>query len=148
MLPQVSVCPDVRSLNSSHTLFPTACTSRHFKPIGGVNSAHCTGDFECTIFESTKLLASEFPRRVAQWSSNGDYAIRHRLPLAQSASFSLLTSNLSAQRCHDSVEYTAGGADLRFTLKNLVVSTSGGTCFSKKTAIDFPAPCGAFWILG
>ena len=71
---------------------------KKLQPIGDVNNAHCTGHFAYTNFESTnQLLASDFPRRVARWSSTGDRAFRQRLPLEQSASLSLLSTELSAQ---------------------------------------------------
>ena len=120
---QVRVCPDVQSLNinrSSHTLFPTACTSRH-----------CN-----RVVVSIARTARE---------------ISHTRTLkAPATSLSLLSTELPVQSALSiAVPRKCGvhGADHKFTLKNLFVPTSSGTCLSGKTAIDFPALCGLLWIL-
>ena len=49
-------------------------------------------------------------------------------------------------QCHNNVVYTDGGVYHKFTLKNLVVSTSSGTCLSKKTPFQHPVEGFESWV--
>ena len=116
-----------------------ACTSRNFKPIGGVISAHCTGDFAHTNSGSTSswpVKSTACSSMVQRW----DNVLRHRLPWTSPlCSASLHCCPPSCQpkvhrrlQRHDTVEYTDGSADYDLTEKDHVMSNSGG------------APCVAF----
>merc|ERR1712122_440899 len=122
--------------------------------IGGVNSAHYTGDFAYTNLESTsywqvnldglKLNGAAVGTTPYAIVDSGTSLLAGPTTDVKSiaASLSLSTTILSSK------EYTVGGADYEFTEKDLVISNSGGTCLFGMTAIDVPAPRGPLWILG
>ena len=134
--------------------------------IGGVNSAHYTGDFAYTNLESTsywqvnldglKLNGAAVGTTPYAIVDSGTSLLAGPTTDVKSiaASLSLSTTILSSKEytvdcgATYNVVYTVGGADYELTEKDLVMSNSGGTCLFGMTAIDVPAPRGPLWILG
>ena len=133
--------------------------------IGSLNSAHYTGDFVYTNLESTshrqvnldglKLDAAAVGTTPYVIIDSGTSLFAGPITDVKSIAASLSSSNtISSSEEYTfyctamyNVAYTAGGVNYELFEKDLVISTSGGTCHFGVTAFDVPAPHGPLCVL-
>jgi len=132
--------------------------------IGGVNSAHFSGDFSYVPLASKdywsikldgiKLDGSKIGSTTKAIVDSGTSLMAGPTTEVKAIASALnLGSILGKEYTVDcskkyTLTYTLGGKDYDLDQDAMVVSNSGGQCLFGMLAIDIPAPRGPLWILG